>query len=169
MNAYAGAVPIPNEPGRTGSEGGPTRLHWWIAVLVFEVLFILCRASVHEEFSLDDPLVWLAGLTPFLVAACGERLFDWQPRIYLQTWIATLAAFLAIRAFNLAQFIELPLFLHFDEGFMRDFLSSAIYVLVGSTFVVAVNIERLVRTRNCQAELVIAVPAAIATLGLALF
>lgn len=169
MVLYAQTFPTSARRGPLQVKRGSRRYRWWLVIALFEALFVLCRANVQQGFSLDDPLVWLAGLSPFVVAVCGQRFFDWQPRTYLQTWLAALAAFFAMRAFDLGHFIEYPLFVRFDEGFVRYFLCSAAYVLIGAGLLLVLSSRSLTGARNYIAKLAIAVPVSSVTLTIALF
>jgi len=110
-----------------------------VTIFLSEVLFFICRAAAHHTTSIDEIVYWLAGLTPFILQLAGQRFFSWRSTTYIQIWVISLCTFLAIQFSGLAHLIEYPLNLRVDVGFLRNVLTSGVYVLISSSVLLTIR------------------------------
>ena len=109
----------------------PFGLPWLPAVILSEVMFILCRAGAQGFVSIDDIACWIVGLSPFALQLFGQRVFGWRSSRLIEVWVLSLAAYLVFQFADLAHFIEYPINLKIDVGVIRNITTSAAYVVLG--------------------------------------
>jgi hypothetical protein len=168
MMAVTETVPLADERWAPPASERPFGLHWGLAILCSELLFIWCRASVQGSLSIDEVEYWIVGLTPFALYYLLDRFFSWQATGYLEVWMASLAVFLGLRIFGMAHFIEYPLFLRVDMGLGRSFAAACVYV--ASALVLVGAVSCLFKSRRIKlAELPLVAVLAIVSMAFGLF
>lgn len=147
---------------------GPFGLSWWAAVCISELIFVLSRAGAQGAVDIEDAVIWLAGLAPFVIQYLGQRFLSWRSTTYIEVWMLSLSVYLTVQIFGLAHFIEYPLYLRVDIGFGRSLASAGVYAGIGSLLWVVTS---AVLKRMGKSFITPAVAAALAcgTLSVVLF
>lgn len=167
--AFADASTRGAEPVTQPVDDRPFGLSWAVAVLCSAFLFIWCRASVRDGVSIDEIEYWIVGAAPFVAFLLGRRLLLWRSPTYLEIWMLSLVAFLIFQIFDVAHFIEYPLYLRVDVGLSRNFASAFVYTALGSVLWFACSFLGSRSLRTPVPHFLLAAMLTCGTLALGLF